>query len=99
MDIKKRRVNATLAIFENNIAVHCHEWEVESERVAGNILPWIRVAVEKPTAGPGRAKEEGRRGRGFSTLLVNFTPPSLASLVRPADGCFGLNALGTSDPG
>ena len=26
-------------------------------------LPWIRVAVEKPTAGPGGAKEEGRRER------------------------------------
>ena len=39
-------------------------------------LPWIRVAVEKPTAGPGRAKEEGRRGRLWSpwTSLSGTAP-------------------------
>ena len=39
-------------------------------------VPWIRVAVEKPTAGPGRAKEEGRRGRLWSpwTSLSGTAP-------------------------
>ena len=42
----------------------------------GVILPWIRVAVEKPTAGPGVAKEEGRRGRLWSpwTSLSGTAP-------------------------
>ena len=47
--------------------------------MAGNTLPWIRVAVEKPMAGPGGAKEVGKEAKE-------------ASLARPADGCFGLNA-------
>ena len=41
-----------------------------------SFLPWIRVAVEKPTAGPGGAKEEGRRGRLWSpwTSLSGTAP-------------------------
>ena len=39
-------------------------------------IPWIRVAVEKPTAGPGGTKEEGRRGRLWSpwTSLSGTAP-------------------------
>ena len=39
-------------------------------------IPWIRVAVEKPTAGPGGAKEEGRRVRLWSpwTSLSGTAP-------------------------
>ena len=39
-------------------------------------VPWIRVVVEKPTARPGGAKEEGRRGRLWSpwTSLSGTAP-------------------------
>ena len=39
-------------------------------------LPWIRVMVDKPTAGPGGAKEEGRRGQLWSpwTSLSGTAP-------------------------
>ena len=45
-------------------------------RKARSALPWTRVAVEKPTAGPGGAKEEGRRGRLWSpwTSLSGSAP-------------------------
>ena len=45
-------------------------------RKARSALPWIRVAVEKPTAGPGGTKEEGRRGRLWSpwTSLSGTAP-------------------------
>ena len=40
------------------------------------MVPWIRVAVEKLMAGPGRAIEEGRRGRLWSpwTSLSDTAP-------------------------
>ena len=40
------------------------------------LLPWIRVAVEKPMAGPGGAKEVGKRGRLWSpwTSLSGTAP-------------------------
>ena len=47
-----------------------------SKKVSHFPLPWIRVAAEKPTAGPGGAKEEGRRGRLWSpwTSLPGTAP-------------------------
>ena len=53
-----------------------HEIESILDHNPCDTLPWIRVAVEKPTAGPGRAKEEGRRGRLWSpwTSLSGTAP-------------------------
>ena len=42
--------------------IHEENDVIEMEELAGVKVPWIRVAVEKPTVGPGGAKEEGRRG-------------------------------------
>ena len=43
---------------------------------AGVKIPWMRVAVEKPMAGQGGAKEEGRKGRLWSpwTSLSGTAP-------------------------